>query len=422
MKKNLIMLFAVSLLAVGIFANGSSEKEGDSSGSNVMFLYHWWSAGGEKDAVNAILSDFKDKNPGIAVVENPVAGGGGTVMQAQIKAMIMAGESPDTFQVTLGDGQLKQWVNVLEPIDDIWTGLDIPPVLKGMVSSDGHQYGVPINVHTSNILWFNTKLVKQLSIKMPINSLEELYAACDKAKEAGITPLALGVGSGQKLWWVHLQEAILPLIPGVDSNFITDLYTGKVDPTDSRVRKVMEVFHHMLTSGYFNDDYPSLTWDQAGNLIMNDQALFFPMGDWAKGMFVAAGWRPLEDFNFQLLGGIQAVHSDQFVMAKNAPHKESVKAWLSYLSTKEAETLFNPIKGSIPPRMDASAEPYDVISLGLLKLFRDPNTTVIQDSDVATPVGYMETFGDMFSVYATNPDVNKGTQEYIKAYNKVFKK
>ena len=53
------------------------------------------------------------------IVENPVAGGGGGIMRAQIKTMIMAGNPPDTFQLTYGTGMLSSFVTVLQPIDDI---------------------------------------------------------------------------------------------------------------------------------------------------------------------------------------------------------------------------------------------------------------------------------------------------------------
>ena len=49
-----------------------------------------------------MVDGFKKKYPEVNVIKDRVAGGGGMVMQAQIKTMIMAGQSPDTFQVLLG--------------------------------------------------------------------------------------------------------------------------------------------------------------------------------------------------------------------------------------------------------------------------------------------------------------------------------
>ena len=95
----------VVLLLVGaasLFAGGQKENP---AAKNDLVIYHWWTAGGEKQAIDAVLEGFKKKYPEVNVIQNPVAGGGGAVLQAQIKTMIMAGESPDTFQVLLGQGQ-----------------------------------------------------------------------------------------------------------------------------------------------------------------------------------------------------------------------------------------------------------------------------------------------------------------------------
>ena len=171
---------------------------------NDLILYHWWTAGGEKQAIDAVADGFKKKYPEVNVIQNPVAGGGGMVMQAQIKTMIMAGQSPDTFQVLLGTGQLQQWINVLEPIDEYGDSYQVADILKDMVTSGGHQYGIPLNIHTSNIMWYNKKLAAALGVQMPFSSLDELYQICEKAKQAGYVPIAFGAAASQKLWWIHL--------------------------------------------------------------------------------------------------------------------------------------------------------------------------------------------------------------------------
>ncbi|MBM3702899.1 MAG: extracellular solute-binding protein, partial [Actinobacteria bacterium] len=72
-----------------------------------LTVYHWWTAGGEKEAIDALFAAFLEEYPDVEIVENPVAGGGGDVMRAQIKTMIMAGEPPDTFQITYGTGMIR---------------------------------------------------------------------------------------------------------------------------------------------------------------------------------------------------------------------------------------------------------------------------------------------------------------------------
>lgn len=415
-----VLALLLVIAAGSLFAGAQKEQ---TTGKNDLIIHHWWTAGGEKEAIDAVLEGFQKKYPEVNVIQNPVAGGGGMVMQAQIKTMIMAGESPDTFQVLLGTGQLEQWVNVLEPIDDIWDGYNVDPVLEKMVTDGGHQYGIPINIHTSNILWYNKKVAGQVGVGMPLSSLSEVYQVSDKAKGAGYVPIAFGAAASQKLWWIHLAAQIMCLIPDAGAEYLQKLYAGKADPArDSQVRQVLESMKTIIDNGYINNDYSALTWDQAGNLLRTDKALLYPMGDWAKGLFTSSGWKPKTDFDFQLSRGIQAFHCDFFALAKNAPHKESVRKWLAYIKTEEAQTIFNPIKGSIPPLLNAPIDPYDPISKDLIAIYRDASKKHIEDSDAAPPAGNNEAFGDMYSIFATQPNIDSGVKAFTQAYQQVYKK
>jgi glucose/mannose transport system substrate-binding protein len=109
MLKKLVLVMLVAVLAIsvmGVVGFGTDE----------LINYHWWTAGGEKEAIDAVFNLFKIVYPGIDLVENPTSGGGGGIMRAQIKTMILAGNAPDTFQLTYGSGMLASFVDVLEPI------------------------------------------------------------------------------------------------------------------------------------------------------------------------------------------------------------------------------------------------------------------------------------------------------------------
>jgi glucose/mannose transport system substrate-binding protein len=108
-----------------------------------LAIYHWWTAGGEKEAIDALLAILKEIYPEIELVENPVSGGGGSVMRGQIKTMVMAGQSPDTFQLTYGTGMLGSFVELLEPVDALFKDFPVPVVIKAMGTVNGHQLAIP---------------------------------------------------------------------------------------------------------------------------------------------------------------------------------------------------------------------------------------------------------------------------------------
>ena len=137
------------------------------------------------------------------------------------------------------------------------------------------------------------------------------------------------------------------------------LYAGQVDPAhDPQIRELLTAMKKILITDTSTATTPLLPRTTA-NILRTDKALLYPMGDWAKGLFTSSGWKPKVDYDFQLSLGIQAFHCDFFAMAKKAPHKTSVRKWLEYIKTVEAQTIFNPIKGSIPPSLNAPTDPYD---------------------------------------------------------------
>lgn len=421
------MLFTVVvMLCVFSSALLFAEAKKESANKRELLVYHWWTAGGEKEAIDAVFKLFNEKYSNIKIVENPVAGGGGGVMRGQIKTMVMAGESPDTFQLTYGSGMLASFAEVLEPIDELWEGLPFPQLIKEMGTVKGHKVAITLNMMRCNCLWYNKKLVDKLGIKLPLKSFDDFFNACEKIKEAGYIPYAVGAGSGQQFWWAHITEQIIVGAPSGGPEYLKKLYSGKTDPAnDPAIRETLEFVKRLVESGYINSDYSALTWDQASDLLMTEEAVFYQMGDWAKGHFTSAAWKPKVDFDYQPSPGTEGtfvLNLDGFSLCKGAPHKDAVIKWLKLLSTVEAETAFCPIKGATPPRLDAPIDMYDDISKDILKAFRDPSTKIVQCAWAGPPESWLDVFGGVISKFVENRDIKQGMEDYADGYRKVFGK
>ena len=413
---------ALTVLVVALFATFTAV--GVVAADDQLINYHWWTAGGEKEAIDAVFALYQTVYPQIELVENPTSGGGGGIMRAQIKNMILAGNAPDTFQLTYGSGMLASFVDALEPIDDIWGDLPVPAKIKEMGTIDGHQYGIPLNIMRNNCLWYNTKLVKEIGIQMPLNTLDDFFAACEKAKDAGYAAYAIGVGAGQEFWFAHIFEQFLLAVPHGGPAYLEKLYNGEADPAnDPAIREVLEAWKRLKENGYVNADYGALTWDQAGDLLVSEKAVFCQMGDWMKGHFTSLGWTSGVEFDYQPspgTDGMFTLHLDCFVLPKGAPHPTAAHKWLSLLATKEAETAFCPIKGATPPRLDAFTDMYDVISQDILTAFRAPSTTIVESAWAAPPEAWLGTYGSMLSGFFEKPDVDQGVNDFAEAYDIVF--
>ncbi|ADI32573.1 ABC transporter substrate-binding protein [Staphylothermus hellenicus] len=336
-----------------------------------LVIYHWWTAGGEREAINAVFQVFKQNYPNIQIVENPVAGGAGSVMKSVIIGLLAAGTPPDTFQVHAG-AELKEYVDAgyLAPIDDIWSelGLDkvIPSTLQAMCKFNGHYYAVPINVHRSNVLWYNPKIFNELGIidkfgdprSWSIDTLLEV-ARYIKQQRPDIAPIAL---ASRNKWPVtHLFEVLLANAGGPET--YVKFFTGKFnyndpnDPVAQTVKKVLTVMATMAKEGLFNSNHPELTWDQAAALVAEGKAAMYIHGDWVAGYYIANNYKYGEDWAAAPFPkNIFILLSDSFELPENAPHPEAAKDWLMVVGSKEAQEKFNLIKGSIPARTDVSPE------------------------------------------------------------------
>ncbi|MEM1639527.1 MAG: hypothetical protein QXJ69_05610 [Desulfurococcaceae archaeon] len=101
-----ILVAAVIIVAVAIGAFIYLSQPAAPAPEKKLVIYHWWTAGGEKEAITAVYDIFKQQYKDVEIVENPVAGGAGAVMKAVIWGLLAAGTPPDTFQVHAG-GELR---------------------------------------------------------------------------------------------------------------------------------------------------------------------------------------------------------------------------------------------------------------------------------------------------------------------------
>ncbi len=414
--KKFVVFFVVLMLGLVLSVSAfAAEKE--------LVVYHWWTAGGEKVAIDALFEAFLGVYPDVTIVENPVAGGGGGDLRAQIKTMIMAGNPPDTFQITYGTGMIKSFVSVLDPLNDLLADFDVPQEVLDWGTVNGNMYGVPLNIMQSNCLWYNKHVVEDAGIEMPIESIDDLFDACVKIKEAGYIPLAVGAGMGQAFWLGTLFEAIVTGLPD-GGDVLVDYYNGELMPSESATLKEgLEVLAKLKNDELINSDYNALTWDQAGQLLASEKAAFFVMGDWTKGLFDASGLEANVDYGYQSFPGATTFlgHADCFVLPKGVNNQVAID-WLKYLTTTDAETVFCPLKGATPPRLDAPVEGiYDDISIEIMNKFRDPSVVKILSQFGAPPEAYLSLFGTAFSEFMLNPVVNDASLENFDfTYEEVF--
>lgn len=322
-------------------------------------VFSWWTGGGEAAGLDAMIEVFQHHYPDIRFINAAVAGGAGTNARAVLATRLQAGDAPDSWQGHAGQELIGTYVaaNQLEPLNWLYEEegwLDVmPPTLIPLMSQDGNIYSVPVNIHRANVLWYNPDILSEHGLSVP-NSLAEWFRVMDELQSQGMAaPLAMG----EQWTALHLFETILLASLGTDGH--DGLWTGDLDWNSAQVTQALEDFAKVLT--YTNSDAAALSWQDAAQLVVDGDAAFNVMGDWAEGFFRELGKAPQTDYgwapvpgtagNFQFL-------SDSFVLPTGAPHRDAAIAWLKVAGSREGQDAFNPVKGSIPARSDADRSLY----------------------------------------------------------------
>ncbi|NMC55448.1 MAG: extracellular solute-binding protein [Chloroflexi bacterium] len=376
-------------------------------------IFSWWTAGGEAEGLNAMFEVYSSMYPEVEIVNATVAGGAGTNAKAVLATRLQGGDPPDSFQVHAGlEVEKYEPTTYLQPLDDMFDPSVFPADLLKMLEYEGHYWSMPVNIHRSNVLWYNKTVFEENGLEVP-TTIDEFFAACDTLKAAGIIPVTMGTKDGWEA--AHVFEGMLAATLGAED--YRGLWTGEVPWTDPRVTEALEYFQRMMT--YVNEDHAALTWDGAGEYMLSNQAAMMIMGDWAAGWFASKGY---SDFGWAATpgsGGIFVGLSDSFALPQGVPNEEAAKQWLEVCGSKEGQEAFNPKKGSICARTDCDPEAFKVVPETyeyLTSAAEDWATNAIVPSVVhgaASIESWATDFKDTITLFVSSGDV-AGAQEALQ--------
>ena len=321
-------------------------------------VLHWWTSGGEAKSVAVLQKEFASR--GGKWTDMPVAGGGGDAAMTALRARVLAGNAPTAVQ--LKGPAIQEWYEegVLANISSVakaqgWADV-LPASIAGHMKCEGKWCAAPVNVHRIDWVWANAAVLAKNGISMP-TSWDEFNAAAEKLQAAGITPLAHG---GQAWQDATVFEAVALGIGGPE--FFQKAFV-ELDQATLKSNTMVKVFDQMrIMRGFVDNNFSGRDWNLATAMVMNGEAAFQIMGDWAKGEFLAAGKRPGIDFLCASTPGDGFLYNvDSFAMfAVDGSEKKDGQLLLAELIVgKNFQKVFNMNKGSIPARVDVALDDFD---------------------------------------------------------------
>jgi len=357
-KKVLVTILISIIILLTIAGAVTQYLTQPKKGQDILLFYHWWVSAGEQTAINSLINLFSEKYPETTILPTPIitqsSSGGGNVLFNLVESEVSLREAPDAFQMHAGyEGRPFFEAGLLEPVNDIWEseGLTkvVPRIIQAMCQFQGEYYSVPIDIHRTNIVWYNKELLDKNNINpVDLNNWDKFFAACDKLKNSGINyPIQMGTT------WTA-QHTFDQIIASIGIDFYEDWINGKVtSANDPRLLEAFSIFKKYLS--YVNPDHEDISWDTATGRIIDGEGAFNIMGDWANGEFKAKEKEYNKDYGtFEVPGtdGMYGLVIDAFQRPKNIRHPESSERWLKLVASKEGQDTFNPAKGSISVQIE----------------------------------------------------------------------
>ena len=346
-------------LRISALAGAITVAAAAGSSAGDVEVLHWWTSGGEAAALNVLKQDLEGK--GVGWLDMPVAGGGGGQAMTVLRARVTAGNPPTAVQL-LGfdildwaeEGALAD-LNAVAA-DEGWDAV-VPVALQSFAKHDGKWISAPVNVHSTNWVWANKKILDDLGIAVP-GTWAEFVDAMQTVSDAGL----IGLAWGGEAW----QEATV--FDGVamsagGPNFYRAAFID-LDEDALRSDAMLETFRRMETlRGFVDENFSGREWNLASSMVISGEAAFQIMGDWAKGEFINANMVPGVDFLcFRVPGseGKVTFNADQFAMFRvSGDAVADQQALASSIMSPSFQTAFNVVKGSAPARTDMPNDAFD---------------------------------------------------------------
>jgi len=377
---------ALVLVGVALLAGDSRAGAAIAADAPRAEVIHWWTSGGEAAAVRALANAYRAA--GGVWVDTAIAGAD----QARAVAIsrIIGNDAPAAALFNTSR-QFRDLIEqgLLVTLDDVarredWATILPEPILNS-VRVGGHYYAAPVSLHMPTWIWYSKAALRRAGVSAEPRNFDELFAALDKLKAAGLIPLAHG---GQPWQDSIVFRAVLANLGG------RDLYLRVFRDRDPHAiasgefRQILTVFKRLHS--YVDAGSPGRNWNEATALLITGRAGFQIMGDWVKAEFAGAGQAPGRDFGCIPGFGPHSpylIQGDAFVFPRSDdPQTRRAQQLLAGAITARATQLaFSALKGSIPIRGDVDASQLDICAQLGFAIMKDRSRQVGNDEAYLTP-------------------------------------
>lgn len=299
------------------------------------------------------VANWNEANPDMQVELSTVAH---EDFKNAIRTYLAAEPSPDVLTWFAGE-RAAFFIDrdLIGDFSDAWeaNGLDdvYAPGFTALASSGEGKYFLPTSYYWWAI-YYRPSIFEQVGVEAPIETWDELLAACDTFNAAGIAPFAIGT----KFRWPAAAWFDYINMRTNGPQFHIDLMLLKESYEDERVKQTFAHWQELLDHNCFMEDPAAYDWNEALDVMVQDEAAMYLMGGFITDSFPDEMESDLDFFRFPIINPDMPIGEDAptdgFFMSANAANPEGAKEFLMYLGSQEVQQQAFDELGRLPTRTD----------------------------------------------------------------------
>lgn len=250
---------------------GQASGQAEAGGQVTLKFVHKFPEEKRMQYFNEVIAQFEEQNPGITI---EMAAYGDEEIKDKTRVLLGSEDAPDIFFTWSGE-RIIQYV-------DSGNALDITKYLEedaqwkdsfnqsmlGCCEKGGSYWAIPWD-YSSKEMVYNKKIFAEAGIMETPKTWDEFLEDCQKIKDLGITPVAIG---NQYSWVVchYITTLNGKLVP---ADVIGKNYTmEEVDYTDPGYAKALDMMKDLYDRGFVNTDINSCTWEMSQAMAQEGKA------------------------------------------------------------------------------------------------------------------------------------------------------
>ncbi|UOY92237.1 ABC transporter substrate-binding protein [Ectobacillus sp. JY-23] len=339
-----VAFLTASLALVGCSSkeSTSTEKQSDKIGGTITFITN------RTDLVDTeykkIEEAFKKKYPDVKDVKFEALRN----YDGDIKVRLSSKQYGDALLIPNGVSP-EQFANYFEPLNDL--GLEDKVYFPDIKAYKDKMYGVTSGVVAEGIV-YNKKAFEKAGIQQVPKTLDELYAAAEKLKQAGIVPLATNFNAQ----WPLQQWDKLPQIMTGNADFRNTLIKeNEPFAKGTPYEQSLSILKTFIDKGYTEPDLIATDWESSkGDMAQGKFGMMF-LGNWVINQIIENGAKPADigffPFPTDNSGKVKSLMGSDwcYAVSKNSKNVATAKAFVKFLVE---ESGYDDFSGLIPTIKD----------------------------------------------------------------------